>query len=96
MTTAEQQRRGRTATHADVATAGKRCSHLPATADGYGHAAAATADANPATSATATATANGKFWRCVHAGQPDGNVWNEWVMYILLSTGTSWAPTFDS
>ena len=74
MATAEQQRRERTATHADVATAGERCSYLLVAADGYVHAAVAAADVIPATSATATA--NVKFWWCVRASQPDGNVWN--------------------
>ena len=75
MATAKQHRRGRTATHADMATAGERGSHLPTVANGYGRAAAAGANAAPTTSATATAI--GKIWRCLPASRSDGNVWNE-------------------
>ena len=73
MAAAEQQWRGRTATHANMATAGEHYSHLPAAADGDGHAALAT-DAVP--TAAATSTANGKLWWCVCPGQPDRNVWH--------------------
>ena len=71
MATTKQQRRGRTATHADVATAGERDSHLPAAADAGAHTAATAADAV----ATTSATTMGKFWQCVCAHQPDGYVW---------------------
>ena len=66
----KQQRRRRTATHTDVAAAGKRGSHLSAVADAATHTSATAADASPATSATAM----GKLWRCVRACQPDGYV----------------------
>ena len=68
---AKQQQHRRTATHADVAAAGKRDSHLSTTADANAHTAATAAGAVPA----ASATAMGKFWRCVRARQPDGHVW---------------------
>ena len=73
MAAAEQQRRGRTATHADMTTAGARGGQHATTANGYGRTAAATAGHLPTTSAAAAAV--GKFWRCVPACQPDGNVW---------------------
>ena len=72
MAAAEQQRRGWTATHANMATVGEHYSYLPAAADGDGHAAPA-ADAVP--TAAATETTNGKLWWRVYPGQPDGNVW---------------------
>ena len=48
----EQQRHGRTATHANVATASERNSHLPATAATDARTAATATDAVAATSAT--------------------------------------------
>ena len=70
---AEQHRRGRTATHADVATAGERGWHHATTANGYGRTAATATGHLPTTSAATAAM--GKFWRYVPSCQPDGNVW---------------------
>ena len=94
MAATKQQWRGRTATHADVATAGKRDSHLPSAFNDYDCTAATAADAIPATSATATTV--GKFWRCVPAGRRSTKWECMEALYLLLSREKSWAPTFDS
>ena len=79
MAAAEQQRRGQTATHADVATAGKRGSHLSAAADDCACTAATAADAILVPATSATTTAIGKLWQCVPAGQPNGNMWRRCI-----------------
>ena len=87
-TTTKQQQRGRTATHADVATAGERDSHLSATADANAHTTATAADAAPATSTTKIPLAE-----CV---RPSTRCVCMEVPWHLLSRGTSWGRTIDS
>ena len=87
---AKQQQRRRIATHANVAAAGKRGSHLPAAAGANAHTAATAADAVSATPATTM----GRFWRCVCARQLDGHV--RGGQCHLPSMGTLWGRIIDS